>query len=321
MLHVISAWCVAQDVHTTAPGLLEHTYWRRFAAQWGDCKKSGIAPLNAIIIIIIIIIITGKAGFNPRPAALNADALPHGHKGGSSEGNWPSLSRGVLHPIQVLRFLVKAANPPTLDVITVFVRVWSPPENIQCGVMSNYCHTRHTMTAVFKSSRPIHTCKSKLLKRSTAHAVCIITGTKQTANDSLCHHLIITLIALDTLQTTATHHEEKGNDKPTEAGYTHSWVPACFKVDTVGVLTYNTTPQKKCYATDIMLRQRHLPMHSSTIFSFAMLLITVFFNNFAFAMLLLNAFFSCLHLQCSRQPHVEITQSNSNFSGSSHTQS
>ena len=43
------------------PGPLEHACWRRFAAQWGDCKKSPIAPLNMnmiIIIIIIIIIIT-----------------------------------------------------------------------------------------------------------------------------------------------------------------------------------------------------------------------------------------------------------------------
>ena len=33
------------------PGPLERTCWRRFAAQWGDCKKSRIGPLNAIIII------------------------------------------------------------------------------------------------------------------------------------------------------------------------------------------------------------------------------------------------------------------------------
>ena len=30
---------------------------RQFAAQWGDCKKSWIAPVSAIVIIIIIIII------------------------------------------------------------------------------------------------------------------------------------------------------------------------------------------------------------------------------------------------------------------------
>ena len=50
-LHVISARCVARDLHTIAPGPLERTCWRQFAALWGDCKKSRITPLNAIIII------------------------------------------------------------------------------------------------------------------------------------------------------------------------------------------------------------------------------------------------------------------------------
>ena len=31
-LHVISARCVARDLHTIAPGPLERTYWRQFAA-------------------------------------------------------------------------------------------------------------------------------------------------------------------------------------------------------------------------------------------------------------------------------------------------
>ena len=57
MLHVISAWSVARDLHMTAPGPLERTCWRRFAEQWGDCKKSQTAPFNVIIIIIIINII------------------------------------------------------------------------------------------------------------------------------------------------------------------------------------------------------------------------------------------------------------------------
>ena len=57
MLHVISARCVARDLHTIALGLLERTCWRRFAAQWGDCKNSRIAPFIAIIINIIIITI------------------------------------------------------------------------------------------------------------------------------------------------------------------------------------------------------------------------------------------------------------------------
>ena len=54
-LHMISAQCVAHDLHTVAPGPLERVCWRQFAALWGDCKKSQIAPLNATIIIIIII--------------------------------------------------------------------------------------------------------------------------------------------------------------------------------------------------------------------------------------------------------------------------
>ena len=39
MLHVISARCVANDLYTTEPGPLERTWWRRFAAQCGDCKN------------------------------------------------------------------------------------------------------------------------------------------------------------------------------------------------------------------------------------------------------------------------------------------
>ena len=53
MLHVINARCVARDLHMTAPGPLGCTCWRQFAALWGDCKKTRIAHLNAIIIIII----------------------------------------------------------------------------------------------------------------------------------------------------------------------------------------------------------------------------------------------------------------------------
>ena len=59
-LHAISARCVARDLHTAAPGPLERTCWRQFVALWGDCKKSRIAPLNAIIIIIIMIRVTGS---------------------------------------------------------------------------------------------------------------------------------------------------------------------------------------------------------------------------------------------------------------------
>ena len=38
MLHAISARYVARDLHTVAPGPLERTCWRRFAAQWGDLE-------------------------------------------------------------------------------------------------------------------------------------------------------------------------------------------------------------------------------------------------------------------------------------------
>jgi len=40
----------------------------------------------------------------------------------------PSWSNGVLQPIHVSRFLVKAARPPILDITIVFVRVCSPSE-------------------------------------------------------------------------------------------------------------------------------------------------------------------------------------------------
>ena len=54
---MISARCVARDLHTVAPRPLERTCWRLSAAEWGDCKQFWIAPLNAIIIIFIIIIL------------------------------------------------------------------------------------------------------------------------------------------------------------------------------------------------------------------------------------------------------------------------
>ena len=36
---MISTRCVARDLHMIVPGPLEQKCWRRFAAQWGDCKK------------------------------------------------------------------------------------------------------------------------------------------------------------------------------------------------------------------------------------------------------------------------------------------
>ena len=57
MLLVMSARCVARDLHTIAPRPLEHACWREFAAQWGDCKKSRIVLFNVNIIIIIVFVI------------------------------------------------------------------------------------------------------------------------------------------------------------------------------------------------------------------------------------------------------------------------
>ena len=54
-LHVIGARSVARDFHTIVPWPLQHTCWRQFAAQQGDCKKSQSAPFNAMMMIIIIV--------------------------------------------------------------------------------------------------------------------------------------------------------------------------------------------------------------------------------------------------------------------------
>ena len=52
MLNVISAQCVCPWFAHDCAGPLERTWWRRFTAQWEDCQKSWITPLNAIIISI-----------------------------------------------------------------------------------------------------------------------------------------------------------------------------------------------------------------------------------------------------------------------------
>ena len=54
MLYVIGTLGAARDLHIIAARPLEHMCWRQFMMQWGNCKKSRIAPFHAIIIIIII---------------------------------------------------------------------------------------------------------------------------------------------------------------------------------------------------------------------------------------------------------------------------
>ena len=55
MLHMMSAPYVARGLHMIALWPLERTCWRQFAAQWGGCKKSRIAPFSTTISIIIIV--------------------------------------------------------------------------------------------------------------------------------------------------------------------------------------------------------------------------------------------------------------------------
>ena len=50
--------------------------------------------------------------------------------------NIPSLSSGVLQPIHVLLFLVKAASPPILEATTVLVRVWSPSKTVKFNIIN-----------------------------------------------------------------------------------------------------------------------------------------------------------------------------------------
>ena len=63
MLHVINARCVERHLHTIAPVPLERTCWRRFEAQLGDCKKSRIAPLNAMMMTMMMMITLFDAVF------------------------------------------------------------------------------------------------------------------------------------------------------------------------------------------------------------------------------------------------------------------
>ena len=90
MLYVISAWCVACDLHTISPWPLEHTFWRQLAVQWGDWKKSWIAPFTVIIIIVIFI------------AVINVD------KGHSSREFWDH--ENFQHCTQTERMLLDFEN-------------------------------------------------------------------------------------------------------------------------------------------------------------------------------------------------------------------
>ena len=52
MLHVISARCVARDLHTVVPWPLDYMHWRQFTAQWGDCRNLTLRLLVQLLFII-----------------------------------------------------------------------------------------------------------------------------------------------------------------------------------------------------------------------------------------------------------------------------
>ena len=64
----------------------------------------------------------------------------------------PCLSNGVLHPIQVSRFFVNAARPPTFDATIVLVRVCSPSANTS---LQRYNH-RHQLNAFNTQPRTVY---------------------------------------------------------------------------------------------------------------------------------------------------------------------
>ena len=55
MLQVVSAQCVAHDVHMIVSWPLECTCWRQFVMLWEDCVQSGIVPFIVIVIILTVI--------------------------------------------------------------------------------------------------------------------------------------------------------------------------------------------------------------------------------------------------------------------------
>ena len=48
---------IARVLHMITPRPLERMCWRRSAALWGDCKKSGIAPFSAIINLLSLLLL------------------------------------------------------------------------------------------------------------------------------------------------------------------------------------------------------------------------------------------------------------------------
>ena len=52
MLHMMTARCVARDLHTIAPWPLERTCWRWFMAQWGDHKNLELCLSMQVVVVV-----------------------------------------------------------------------------------------------------------------------------------------------------------------------------------------------------------------------------------------------------------------------------
>ena len=80
-LHVMSARCVARDLHTVAPGPLERTCWRQFAALWGDCKKISNSAFGCDLSL------SSSDGYSDLSALSRGGRLPPDHQDGRNERN------------------------------------------------------------------------------------------------------------------------------------------------------------------------------------------------------------------------------------------
>ena len=56
MLHVISAQCVARDLHAIVPGRLSVRLGDSSRCSEEIAKKSQIAPLSAIIVVVVAVV-------------------------------------------------------------------------------------------------------------------------------------------------------------------------------------------------------------------------------------------------------------------------
>ena len=111
MLHVISAWCAACDLHTIASWPPEHTCWRQSAAERGDYKKkTQMAPFNVIlpakwlcdassVLVGVWLLVTLR--FQPSPLASKLLSAPR--KGEQSVSlSLPVHSLSTASPVQCL---------------------------------------------------------------------------------------------------------------------------------------------------------------------------------------------------------------------------